>query len=299
MRAYFCILLGAVLVVGLSAAPALGETYTFTGAIDCGWNVKGNWNPTSGYPGSGDTAIIPASKTVCVGEDEKSPGNSDCGELVVDDTTAIVDIYDQGGTLTIESAAEINGEIRFRGQPGEFGPALHFGGDIAIEGTGIIRGDNASGLVLGRITGAAGDVVTIPSGFTIKGSISIHAELVNNGLVLVDDENDTLQLLTNLKSGGSTGKWKCTDGTLFVGFCTVSGSAKWVLKGDVQTSELHFASTGTTDSLSGDFDVTGGTFRIDTPLCTSGDITVKAGANNPKVIVIRNTTVTFNNPSCP
>lgn len=51
----------AALIVACAAlvAPARATTYTFTGNVDDDWANPNNWNPSTGFPGAGDTAIIP------------------------------------------------------------------------------------------------------------------------------------------------------------------------------------------------------------------------------------------------
>lgn len=59
---------GGVFVVLFFALSALGETRTWTGAVDKLWSTAANWSP-EGVPQAGDNVTIPASTTAIVSED--------------------------------------------------------------------------------------------------------------------------------------------------------------------------------------------------------------------------------------
>jgi len=111
MRILICTL---VLLVGvcLVAAPADAADFTFTGDVNCGWNVDGNWD-LENYPQAGDTATIPSGKMVCIGTQE-SPSSSACYWINVE-TGAVVEIHNQGRSLTISANSTIRGDILFKG----------------------------------------------------------------------------------------------------------------------------------------------------------------------------------------
>ncbi len=296
MRTLVCVLT-LLFAVGLVAAPAGADVFTFEGTINNGWNVDGNWD-IPGYPDdANDKAIIPSGEMVCVGCPD-STGPSLCGDIQVDATAVgAIEIWGEGTTLTISKDSTVNGVILFKGIIVKFRPSLELRGDVEITGSGTISA--AGNLTPGSIWSVNGaKKLTIPNGFTIKGSIAINTALENNGLVLVNDADDILWLGDGAKSGGSSGKWKVTAGELHVD-CEVTGGAKWILKGGQSTSFIRIESGAVTDALSGDVKLEGGTFQIDDTFCTIGDITATAGADEPMIKVKWGTTATLNAVSCP
>lgn len=297
--------------LGLGASVAGGtvlkaDVYTFTGDINSGWRVNGNWDEPD-WPEDGDTAIIPANKTVCVGCDD-SQFDSACTDIQVA-STAVVEIegVDDDFSLTLKANSTIDGQIIFTGS-GMAAPKLSIAGNLTISSSGdgaarIRGGIEHDGLSFGMITSVGDSVLTIASGFTIQGAVSVDAKAVNQGLFLVNHASDTMSLDGgNEKSGTSTGKWKVTAGELHVRpDVTVAGGAKWVLKVDPETSAIVIHCDVTINDLTGDVDQTGGTFRFQSDFCTTGDVTLKsvAASEDPHVSVEFGKTATFNAASCP
>ncbi len=305
MRALVC-MLALLFAVGFVADPTLAEDYTFDppSGDTGGWNVVNNWKDSNGertgYPDSPeDNATIPSGKTVTVGDDPRE--NSTVGAIVLENGGTI-ELYEYF-SLTINDNSTINGDILFKSCGIDFCASLTIGEPLIVTGNGRIRGGlNHHDLTPGYISGAQGDTLTIASTFTIQGAIEIKAELINNGVVLVNHAYDTLKLTEWPKIGESGAKWKVTDGKLYVQ-CQVTGGAKWILKGG-QSSSLIFIKNDddtNTSNLSGDVKLTGGTFRIDKTFCTTGDITATASTNednDPMIKVKQSTTATLNASSC-
>jgi hypothetical protein len=297
------------LSLGASVAGATvlkADVFTFTGNVNSGWRVNGNWDEPN-WPEDGDTAIIPANKTVCVGCDD-SENHSECTDIQVA-LTGVVEIEgaEDNYSLTLHENSTVDGEIIFTGSGMDTSPKLIIAESLTItsSGTSVARirgGIDHDGLSYGEILDVDGATLTIDSTVTVQGAITVRAPIVNEGVFLVNHAADTMTLSDDAKDGASTGKWKVTAGDLIVwSNVTVTGSAKWILKGDPGVSSITIQTGADVDSLSGDLDQTGGWFYIGSDFCTTGDITLKSVevGEDAKLQVKFGKEATFNAASCP
>lgn len=281
------------------AAPLKGDVFTFTGNVNNGYHVNGNWDKPN-WPDGDDTAVIPANKTCCVGCTD-SQTDDECHDFDVA-STAVIELH-SFYKLTVFANSTLEGEIVFQNAGEEFSPALAIGNPLTISrGTSTIariRGGH-DGLSRGQITGAAGDTLTIANGVTVQGAITVRAQVVNEGVFLVNDGADVMTLVDEVKDSTSTGKWKVTAGKLGV-YCTMTGGARWILKGAPDNSTIEIQTGAIVNDLSGDVDQTGGLFYFGVDFCTIGDITVKSVEvdEDPHIFVKFGKTATFNKGSCP
>jgi len=260
LRPTCALLLGGVLLLGAHSASA--ATYYFTDAANNQlWSNEDNWETAcaSGLDGQVPTSSDDA--VICTGK-----------MCEVDITTAVCD------SLTVPSGAEleinvakiltvyddvtVNGDLDVLGTG-----ALHFGATLGMSGSGTLQvAVNTEWVWQGDYT------VTLASGMTIQAmgfcecsrSGGTAYTFVNNGTV----------------EAGSFGRRIFTDGT-------IEGGSSGLFK--IQGSNgpwIDFSDTTTVSSITADCEVHSGDLKINTDVCTTGELECDGG----EIIVAAGTT---------
>ena len=282
-----------VAVVGLFCAmcmPAMAQTtYIFDVSIGH-WNDPDDWDPPTGPPAAGDTAIILVNQDCAIPlgydaeidvlEIQKSSDGASYGEVFIC----------SGGSLTIKAdCPKVDGILWFwKSAQGTAPGELIIDGDITMTGrlsttanvpayidtesdnsvSGIIKGVDASSKLTLAGAEAYSDLVVI-------GKIDIQVELVNEAKVgnawgtREPGFARTLTLSTNPKSGD--GIWFASHGTLLVADgCTVSGPGRWELNEEVPPYAPVLQFDEQALGLTGDFDIQIGTLLVNDSIKTEG-----------------------------
>ncbi|TWT41140.1 hypothetical protein RAS1_38330 [Phycisphaerae bacterium RAS1] len=170
------------LLVGM-AHGATSYTFTANGGASGDWNSAMNWSPSTGYPGSGDTAIIPNGKTCLV---EQS--NQTCSTVNINSGGILLV---KGRDLAIESEMQINGDLQFKSVNNVPGRILKSSA-ITLSGAGLVDARAANSLGRGEFNGSGG-YLTIGSDLTVTGSIDFNCSINVNGTIKADG-TDTMNV---------------------------------------------------------------------------------------------------------
>ncbi len=281
----------AILLLALAPIEAGAQTtYTFEGTNSVYWHENGNWDEP-GWPVAGDTAIIPSGKTCRTGD----------GSTGVDDAAATVQvagtlIIEGDNVLTISDTLDIDSGATVLFDYDGTVPELHYADGFVIDGEGTVFADaeNGESGIIKQFSASAASI-EVETDVTLKGSITIFSDhLINNGLLLVDDGEDTMHL-------GSSGQAEFTD---------VSGTGTFkVSAGTMAHHKLRLI-----PQFEGTLEVTGGTMDFTTDkvqTVSSAFVHVSGGVlalnrywisgrglqhEGGKISVIEGSTATFNSP---
>jgi hypothetical protein len=236
------------------------------------WADPENWDPDDDYPKPGDTAIIGQGKT-CRAQ-TADPGAT----VIMVNGTLSLEGHNLGLGVASPTTSTINGTLCLQD-----GAEMHIRGTVTLSGSGTISGDDPNDP--GVITGpdATDYQIIIDSDLTVTGTISFkQISIENNGLVLVDDSADQIEMGVVGSSEQpaddveGTGTFKVTAGTMKFGkvklLSTLTG------KCEVSGGTMHFTTYGD-DFTTGNPDlvVSGGTLEIDKTFETGGDVDVSGG----------------------
>jgi hypothetical protein len=213
-------------VLAFATAPAGAVIKTFNQSQSTNWHRLENWTPT-GVPTIDDDVLIPTGKTCII-----YASNAEAATVEIE----------AGGTLFITAAQIL--KIRTPNDPSD-PPTMTVNGTFALSddeegnpsivhadtrhsslivtltGTGVITGAHNEGYGEAEIW-SNGLCMVIDEGLTVKGSLTFHAVIRNNGTVLVDGDDDLVI--------GSD------DGEVRAGICNGSG----VFKVTHSLGSMHF-----------------------------------------------------------
>lgn len=211
----------AAIVLVPSIATAQPTTYTFL-EDDANWNTAGHWDPDTGPPEAGDTAIIP-DDTICrIKTFDQAAANVEVqsgGKLVIESKKLLLD---ELGSLGVDGTLELNNTASAPGVLAWVGGLDITGSGTIDAGDGLMTPDSGSGDLAIGTAGAGGP--------TIKGNVSIApaGDLHNYGTLLVDDSSDTMTL-GKLSSSGTlrflrgSGDMEVTAGLMKLGRMAMVG----------------------------------------------------------------------------
>ncbi|MBS0197944.1 MAG: hypothetical protein JSR77_14405 [Planctomycetes bacterium] len=224
-------------------------------------------------------------------------GSSSWNSLTMTGPTAI----ESGVTLQLFNAITNNGTITVNASAGPAGTYLQTGNSLSITGTGTIAMNASPNLDTAVMSwNGGGEVLTLGSGQTLRGTGNVLVNMVNNGLISADVNGRTLQLTSQPKANNTTMK-SIGGGLLRLANVAVNQAASAQLLADASNVEFSSATinsgnvraqgggrmlvTGTSRlngvAASGPLDVYDGiNFQIDQGLVNNGTITINSQAGN-------------------
>jgi len=222
-------LLALAAIFGFAAGSTMADDEYSFDVADGNWNVPGNWYPTNGPPGAGDTAII--------------QGDRHCHVTTYSVECKILQVV-SGGILSLEAPCMLRlgdpyvetissiggGQLRFLNDTVDAYPLLTIdqgGVELrAANGGGTLTASEADdcGPGQGRIGTccASTQVLTVSADVTVKGDLLIFVHVENNGGFVVDHANDEMifnQYVYPRPKISGTGSFDVSAGTLTFDDC--------------------------------------------------------------------------------
>ncbi len=168
-----------------AGTPPVGTEYTFQAQPgDNSWGTPGNWDPPTGPPQAGDTAIIP-NQELCIVDD------SEAAQVVTVQSGGTLRI--DGKTLTVAygsgaAGLTVDGTLEFRTVNNEPGTLRYDNTDsssnvFVIGGSGILKavGTGHSGIIRGHTTTTG---LKIDTNVILEGSLDIRKGSSSLGITM-------------------------------------------------------------------------------------------------------------------
>ncbi len=240
-------------------------------------------------------------------------GNTSWNNLSMTGPTAI----ESGVTLQLLNSLTNNGTITVNASASASGTYLQTGNSLSITGTGTIALNASPNLDTAVMSwNGGGEVLTLGSGQTLRGTGNVLVNMINNGLISADVNGRTLQFTTQPKANNTTMK-STGGGLLRLASVTVNQAAAAQLLADASNVEFWSATinggnaraqgggrllvTGTTRlngvTASGPLDVYDGVaLQIDQGLVNNGTITINAQSGGAATTLQALTSQTLSGP---
>lgn len=247
---------GDTIITPGSITAATPTTWTWTGTTGA-YNVSGNWSQSggggnaSGYPITGDTALIPA------GTMEIAGGTLDLASLSLGGTPGGGAIVTGGGELEVDSS-------------------------LLMLGSSLLSADASSAIEIGGGNTLVAGAVVIDSGVTLAGSGIIVAAVVNDGEL---DSSNAPAL-----SASSGGTLEITGGIDGTGSIVLGGGSTLKLDGAVGASQSIAFASGQPEDLVLGTPGTGFSNAI-TGLATGDDIELGGGMTLTSAALVNASTI--------
>ncbi len=195
----------AGLVIGIPAGVTTAQTIEWAAPVSGDWTNAANWSP-SRLPDPSDSVLIGGAGAYEV--THNAPSGSVL-ELAITNPGATLAILG-GRTVTINGGLVNNGLLAVNANSVNATTTLSFGASASIIGDGLIRLNRSGSLA--NLASSAGAVITHGPDHTIAGYGQIAAEMVNNGTIDADVQNETLRITGSAKA--NNGLMAASAGTL-------------------------------------------------------------------------------------
>lgn len=302
-----------VVALAIASTPAHATTFTFIGSggacgCDGNWDDEGDWVGGSGFPGAGDTAIIPAGKE-CSIDDE---GNQFAAVIDVQGKLILLNDAGEGAaTLTITDDSTVDGTLRIDPEArliiADDLTITGAGGDIAIGAqSSIVNGsidDNGTAYELTLANECGANPLDESCSVMVRGHGQINVKLNNNGIVRADvcvlepqAAYKILELNNGAKRGSGNWEAECT-GWLEVN-TEVTGNGTWRIADGVSNDPATIVVNSCLMGLTGAVQMGAGTLDVNDNFCTTGLLHYVSGSGSPVIKVAAGSTAEFSVDSC-